>query len=242
MKYDLYVSASPGFEPLYTTIDSNLAISKLTMALDTGAYFWKVKAKDNWGAERWSTQTWNFDVLYLTDTLKVVAFSPVDLIVTDPVGDSIGIGFPTTIPDATYDTTKDLNSDGDLDDLVTLPNRLAGDYKIRVVAELGETGHYDLGIRIDGTDWRYIVKQATCPPPGQVDTFTYYAPWYLRGDANGDWHIYLSDVIFLANYVLKGGASPDPLEAADVNCDDLYDLVDVIKLARYVLLGVPFPC
>jgi len=189
----------------------------------------------------WDYTTIKYIYRYLTDTLAVVAYSPVDLIVTDPKGDSIGIGF-NTIPGATYDTTQDSNSDGDLDDLVTLPNRLVGDYKIRVVAESTGTGHYDLGIRIDGTDWRYIVKQAACPPPGQVDTFTYYAPWYMRGDANGDWHIYLSDVIFLANYVLKGGASPDPLEAADVNCDGKYDLVDVIKLARYVLLGELFPC
>jgi hypothetical protein len=178
---------------------------------------------------------------YLTDTLAVVAYSPVDLIVTDPKGDSIGIGF-NTIPGATYDTMQDLNSDGDKDDLVTLPNRLAGDYKVRVVAESEDTGHYDLGIRIDGGDMVYVVKNATCPPPGSVDTFYYNVPWYMRGDANADWKIRLDDVILLANYVLKGGASPHPLEAADVNCDGKYDLVDVILLARYVLLGEPFPC
>jgi len=179
---------------------------------------------------------------YLTDTLAVVAYSPVDLIVTDPKGDSIGIGFNPTIPGATYNDTIDLNADGDSDDVVIIPNRLVGDYKIRVVAEPEGTGYYDLGIRIDGSDWRYIVKQAACPPPGQVDTFTYYAPWYMRGDANGDWKINLSDVIYLANYILKGGPTPDPLESGDVNCDYKYDLVDVILLARYVLLGEPFPC
>jgi len=46
----------------------------------------------------------------------------------------------------------------------------------------------------------------------------------------------------LANYVLKGGPAPIPLQSGDVNCDGKYTLVDVILLARYVLFGEPFPC
>ena len=65
---------------------------------------------------------------------------------------------------------------------------------------------------------------------------------FMRGDANGDNSINLADVIYLANYILKGGSSPIPLISGDVNCDGKYDLVDVILLARYVLLGEPFPC
>ena len=64
----------------------------------------------------------------------------------------------------------------------------------------------------------------------------------LRGDCNKDGSINLSDVIFLANYVLKGGSPPDPLQSGDVNCDGKYNLADVILLARYVLFSEPFPC
>jgi hypothetical protein len=64
----------------------------------------------------------------------------------------------------------------------------------------------------------------------------------MLGDVSGDRKINLEDVVYLANYVLKGGPSPIPLESGDVNCDGKYDLVDVIKLARYVLFGEPFPC
>jgi len=242
IRYDLYVSTAPNFLPGNTIIDSNLIVSKHTDTLGIGTYFWKAKAKDNWGAYRWSTETYSFfNNDYVADTLSAVAYSPVDLIVTDPKGDSIGVNF-NTIPGATYDTTQDLNTDGDSDDVVTIPNRLAGDYKVRVVAEPTGTGHYDLGIRIDGSDMQYLVVNAACPPPGAVDTFNYTAPWYMRGDATGEWKINLSDVIYLANYILKGGPTPDPLESGDVNCDYKYDLVDVIKLARYVLLGEPFPC
>jgi len=65
---------------------------------------------------------------------------------------------------------------------------------------------------------------------------------YMRGDVNADGGITLVDVIYMANYVLKGGTAPIPMKSADVNCDGKYDLVDVILLARYVLFGEPFPC
>jgi hypothetical protein len=64
----------------------------------------------------------------------------------------------------------------------------------------------------------------------------------LKGDCNKDGSINLSDVILLANYVLKGGSPPDPLQSGDVNCDGKYNLADVILLARYVLFSEPFPC
>jgi uncharacterized repeat protein (TIGR01451 family) len=76
-----------------------------------------------------------------------------------------------------------------------------------------------------------------------IDDFTLVGiKKYIIGDINGDQKINLTDVIYLANYILKGGPAPVPLEAADVNCDGKYDLTDVILLARYVLLGEPFPC
>ena len=65
---------------------------------------------------------------------------------------------------------------------------------------------------------------------------------FLRGDCNKNGKINLSDVILLANYILKGGPAPIPLQSGDVNCDGKYTLVDVILLARYVLFGEPFPC
>lgn len=58
--HDLYISTSIGFHPDSTIIDSNLILSQHTDTLDPGTYYWRVKAKDNWGAETWSTQTWSF--------------------------------------------------------------------------------------------------------------------------------------------------------------------------------------
>jgi hypothetical protein len=240
MRYDLYISTSPGFEPLYTTIDSNLAVSKFATVVDSGTHYWKVKAKDNWGAERWSTETWSLVSRYLTDTLTIIAFSPVDLIVTDPIGDSIGIAF-NTIPNADYDTTTDYDQDGDKDDIVTIPDRLVGNYLIEVVAEPGDTGVYDLGIRIDGTNLVLLTTDQPSPSPGEPDTFTYNAPWYVRGDANGDWKITASDVVYLINYLYIAGPAPEPLETGDVNCDGMINAADIVYLINYLYIGGPPP-
>ena len=64
VRYDLWVSTSYHFplNPDSTTIDSNLVASEHIKILDYGTYYWKVKAKDNWGTERWSNQTRYFMV------------------------------------------------------------------------------------------------------------------------------------------------------------------------------------
>jgi hypothetical protein len=181
-------------------------------------------------------------IQYITDTLTIIAFSPVDLIVTDPEGDSIGLGF-NTIPSAFYDTTRDYDLDGDKDDIVTIPNRLVGDYLIDVVAEPGGSGTYDLGIRIDGGAPAMLTMPggAPCPGPGEIDTFNYSAPWYKTGDVNGDWNVDVGDVVYLINYLYKGGVSPDPLGSGDATCDSFIDVGDVVYLINYLFKGGPAP-
>jgi hypothetical protein len=60
--YDLYVSTSYYFSPDSTTVENDLAISEHKKLLDYGTYYWKVKAKDNQGAETWSNQVGHFIV------------------------------------------------------------------------------------------------------------------------------------------------------------------------------------
>jgi 6-phosphogluconolactonase (cycloisomerase 2 family) len=59
IRYDLYLSTVPGFNPDSTAVFNSLVCSQLTDTLHVGRYYWKVKAYDNWGAVRWSNQTWH---------------------------------------------------------------------------------------------------------------------------------------------------------------------------------------
>jgi hypothetical protein len=65
---------------------------------------------------------------------------------------------------------------------------------------------------------------------------------FIRGDANGDGVINSADVVYLINYLFKGGPPPEPLEAGDVNCDGIINSADVVYLINYLFKGGPPPC
>jgi len=65
--------------------------------------------------------------------ISLYLYSPADMIVTDPDGLTIGKEL-NEIPGATY-TEIDINADGELDDVVNIPDRKIGDYLITVVPE-----------------------------------------------------------------------------------------------------------
>ncbi|KPL03857.1 MAG: hypothetical protein AMJ90_02795 [candidate division Zixibacteria bacterium SM23_73_2] len=70
----------------------------------------------------------------------------------------------------------------------------------------------------------------------------YFAYKYICGDANADGDIDLSDVIYIANYYLRGGdPPPDPICRANANGNFAIDLSDVIYLVNYYLKGGPEP-
>jgi hypothetical protein len=60
--YDLYVSTSYRFHPDSTELNGNLTESEYFKTLDYGRYYWKVRARDNYGADTWSSQTRSFIV------------------------------------------------------------------------------------------------------------------------------------------------------------------------------------
>jgi hypothetical protein len=63
-----------------------------------------------------------------------------------------------------------------------------------------------------------------------------------HGDASGDCKVSVSDVVYLINYLFKGGPRPDPLWQGDVNCDNDVNILDVVYLVRYLFMGGTPPC
>jgi hypothetical protein len=66
----------------------------------------------------------------------------------------------------------------------------------------------------------------------------------LRGDVDGNQIINITDVIYLSNFIYSGGPPPPCPEAADVNDDRRYDIVDIVLLYDFLFGGcgacVPF--
>ncbi len=67
--------------------------------------------------------------------------------------------------------------------------------------------------------------------------------WHnICGDANGDELVDVGDVVYLINYLFKGGPAPIPWEAGDANSDGMVDVGDVVYLINYLFKGGPAPC
>ncbi|HVP35621.1 MAG TPA: dockerin type I repeat-containing protein, partial [Terriglobales bacterium] len=64
----------------------------------------------------------------------------------------------------------------------------------------------------------------------------------IRGDANNDTQVSVSDVIFLVNYLFKGGSAPVLMDTGDANCDGKVTVSDVVYLINHLFKGGPKPC
>jgi hypothetical protein len=49
-------------------------------------------------------------------------------------------------------------------------------------------------------------------------------------------------VVYLINYLFKGGPTPVPKEAGDANCDATVSVSDAVYLINYLFKGGPSPC
>lgn len=64
---------------------------------------------------------------------------------------------------------------------------------------------------------------------------------YQRGDANRDGCVNIPDIVYLINYLFRGGPSPNPLAAGDANYDEIVNSADVVYLINYLFKEGPIP-
>ena len=66
-------------------------------------------------------------------------------------------------------------------------------------------------------------------------------PYFICGDVNFDDDVNILDIVFLINYLYKGGPAPYIIESADVNSDQEVNILDVIYLINFLYKGGPEP-
>ncbi len=199
-------------------------------------------ATDNQG----NTSEFSENLTLAPGPLIIVAYSPVNLCVTDPVGDSIGLTangtpFQTIFPASYTETTEGSDS-------VHIDFPLVGEYIIEVIGEEGAPpgdSLYTIGVRIDGTAECILVMEAFIPPSGMITSYGYIVEegWhYLNGDCNRDGVVNILDIIYLIDCKFKGGPCPEPPGAGDANCNLTVNIIDIIYLIDYKFKGGPAPC
>ena len=118
------------------------------------------------------------------------------------------------------------------------------DDTLRFLTFNGGTPGEDCNITLHGTGTLTVYGYAgdfggpdfDCPGDGEII-------WLqtIPGDANGDWTVGAGDVVYLLNYLFRGGAPPVPLEAGDCNGDGAVGAGDVVYLLNYLFRGGPPP-
>ncbi|MFH0931448.1 MAG: dockerin type I repeat-containing protein [Candidatus Zixiibacteriota bacterium] len=88
--------------------------------------------------------------------------------------------------------------------------------------------------------WSYSTEEGLSQYSDDFDTANAIT-LFKRGDANGDRIVTVADVIYLINYLFKGGPEPQPVQAGDANCDGKVNVSDVVYLINYLFKGGPPP-
>ena len=86
----------------------------------------------------------------------------------------------------------------------------------------------------------YMIGSASAgPEPHTVATriLNFNAPEFIRGDANNNDVLDLTDAIAILDYLFQGGAPPPVLKAADVNDDEAVNVSDPVYLLIHLFLG-----
>jgi hypothetical protein len=118
---------------------------------------------------------------------------------------------------------------------------------------------------VGDTSWQVLVLPGSSTPDtfgidvkghvtGSCGSYPSYEDWiggqaqaatqpvlYIRGDVNRDYLVNVGDVVFLLNYLYKGGPPPEVEESGDVNSDGVVELGDVVYLVNYLYKSGPPP-
>lgn len=188
----------------------------------------RVVAFDSWGG----TDTCFFGI-NLSNT-------PPQLAVPDSIfalGDHIS-GFPVSATDADNDlvSTTTMNAFWDAQDSLHPPANFPS-------YSGGNPGSFSwLATALDTGIW--IASFSATDVCGKADTARVRILVGITscGDCTNDSLMDVADVVYLINYLFKGGSAPDPICRADANCSGIADIGDVILLINYLYKGGTAPC
>jgi len=235
VKYILFFSADSTFLTFDSAFASTDTSYTLTSLSDDTRYFWKVKGVDSHDLCRWSDQTFDFLTYLIEPTHSFDLIFPPD---------------DTLIYDDSLTLIWEEGSDPDPNDTVSYSLYLSTSEvfdsdSTQIIDSLKENFHTFFDLLSDTVDQNYFWKVRAFDSWGTEiwsdEVWSFTAQAFMPGDVDCDRTLSLGDAIYLANYLLKGGASPYHQDSGDCDCDGFIKLSDVILLANHLLKSGPAP-
>jgi predicted house-cleaning NTP pyrophosphatase (Maf/HAM1 superfamily) len=131
---------------------------------------------------------------------------------------------------------------GTVEDYATIKYYSNGDTGwVRKYNGTGNDYDYASGIAVDGSGNVYVTGYSY----GSGTAYDYATIKYvqfLRGDANKDKKVTVSDIVFLVSYLFKHGPAPNPIQSGDANCDGKVTVGDIVYLVSYLFKHGAVPC
>jgi hypothetical protein len=82
--------------------------------------------------------------------------------------------------------------------------------------------------------WKaWVVDGSVTGPPAAAE----FRLYYLRGDANADGVVDLTDPVAILWHLFQSGPAPEPFEAGDANRDAAVDVSDAIRILEFLFAG-----
>ena len=235
VNYILFYSTDPAFtikDSVICSTDTFCTISDLT---DDEEFYWKVKAYDSHGLEKWSTETFSFRTYLIESPGSFALLFPSDSVKT--YQDTLTLG---------WEEPQDPDPDDSL--LYTLhygESIIFDPGSTTVVDDISEEFYIASGLIGPELEKSYFWKIKAFDIWGEEkfsdQTWCFRVHSYISGDANDDDKVSIVDAVFIINYLFNEGSQPIPFEAGDANCDDKVSIVDVVYLINYLFNEGPEP-
>jgi hypothetical protein len=246
--YTLEIASDSDFTFAMTTAGLTDTSYQMSTPLMDGEYYWHVEAIDPAGnASGYQGSAFRFtvsegvppvptlleptDSAYVCDLTPTFVWTDASALFKRVVGRDGGSPVAGTAAAAvTY--TLQYGNDPSFSVTTTVPDIVATTYTVPESDPLEAGTCYWRVEAVDGADHH-----------SGFQTHAFQVGIMVAGDQNQDGVVTASDVIYLVNFIFKGGPNPQPCEAmGDSNCDAAVTAGDIIYLVNHTFKGGPPPC
>jgi len=105
----------------------------------------------------------------------------------------------------------------------------------------GSTESFTVNGLEDGMVYYFAIRAADEAGNWSAVSNIYSTAYYDCADANGDGDINLLDIVFILNYLYRGGPDPEFPENCDTNGDGVINVLDDVYLISYLYKNGPEP-